>query len=375
MKRTVLSVMGILLLFGFPLTLSHAATVDVTVQDFSFTPSALTVSVGDSVRWTSLGGSHAAVSGANCTADGRWNSGVLEAGQDFTVTFDEPGTYSYFSPSGCTGGMTGTVTVTSPTTSLLSVERAGTGSAEVSSAPAGILCGTDCSESYPTGTRVTLTASPQPGTSFTGWSGACKDTNPVCVVHLTSDKDATAHFITEGDAAFDDVPQGYWADDYINALYNNGLTTGCGSGNYCPEELVTRGQMAAFLVRARYGENFNYFTTPYFSDVEPSNDFFRYIQKLKEDGITKVEDVYGVADTVTRSQMAAFLIRTKYGDTFTYSTAPYFSDVPADHPYFSYIQKLKDDGTTSVSGAYGADDLVTRSQMAAFMSRAFLGMQ
>lgn len=375
MKRTVLSLMGILLLLGLPLSLSHAATVDVTVQDFSFAPPSLTVSVGDDVRWTNVGGSHAAVSGANCTPDGRWNSGVLEVGQSFTVTFDEPGTFSYFSPSGCTVGMTGTVTVTSSTTSLLSVERAGTGSAEVLSAPAGILCGTDCSESYPTGTRVTLTASPSAGTRFTGWSGACMDGTPVCVVHVTSDKDATAHFVTEGDTTFDDVQQDYWADDYIEAIYNNGLTTGCGSGSYCPEEAVTRGQMAAFLVRAKYGENFNYFTTPYFSDVEPSNDFFRYVQKLKEDGITKVDDIYGVADHVTRAQMAAFLVRTKYGDTFTYSTTPYFPDVPADHPYFSYIQKLKDDGITAVSVAYEPDGLVTRSQMAAFLSRAFLGMQ
>lgn len=375
MKRTVLSVMGTFLFFCLLTIASHAATVEVTMQDFSFSPSALTVNVGDTVRWTNIGGSHAAISGANCTADGRWDSGVLEMGQSFAVTFDEPGTFPYFSPSGCTGGMTGTVTVTSPTTSLLSVERAGTGSAEVSSAPAGILCGADCSESYPTGTRITLTVSPFPGTRFTGWSGACKNTSPICVVHLTSDKDATAHFITEGGGTFGDIPQDYWADDYIEAMYNNGLTTGCGNDNYCPESVVTRGQMAAFLVRARYGENFNYFTTPYFSDVEPSNDFFRYIQKLKEDGITKVEDTYGVADYVTRAQMAAFLVRTKYGDTFTYSTTPYFSDVPADHPYFSYIQKLKDDGITAVDGTYDPDGLVTRSQMAAFMSRAFLEMQ
>ena len=84
---------------------------------------------------------------------------------------------------------------------------------------------------------------------------------------------------------------------------------------------------------------------------------------------------YCPEDNVTRGQMAAFIIRAKYGETFSYTTAPYFTDVPSTHTFFKYVQKLKDDGITTVSAIYGVDNIVTRAQMAAFLGRAFLGMQ
>jgi hypothetical protein len=183
---------------------------------------------------------------------------------------------------------------------------------------------------------------------------------------------------------FSDVPSDYWAYDYIIAIYNNGITTGCAQDDpntpenerrYCPEESVTRGQMAAFIIRAKYGENFSYTTTPYFTDVPSTHTFFKYVQKLKDDGITAVSGTYEVETYVTRGQMAAFIIRAKFGETFSYTTTPYFSDVPSTHTFFKYVQKLKDEGITALTGIYGVDDNVTRAQMAAFLARAFLGME
>jgi hypothetical protein len=183
---------------------------------------------------------------------------------------------------------------------------------------------------------------------------------------------------------FTDVPIDYWAYNYIIAIYNAGITVGCAQDDpntpenerrYCPEDSVTRGQMAAFIIRAKYGETFNYTTTPYFSDVPATHTFFKYVQKLKDDGITTVSGTYGVDSYVTRGQMAAFIIRSKYGENFTYTQAPYFTDVPPTHGFFKYVQKLKDDGITTVSAIYGVDNIVTRAQMAAFLGRAFLGMQ
>jgi len=72
---------------------------------------------------------------------------------------------------------------TPPQDFALTVAKAGTGSGTVSSTPAGITCGTDCSEPYPSGTSVTLAATPAAGSSFDGWSGGgCSGTAPCLVV-------------------------------------------------------------------------------------------------------------------------------------------------------------------------------------------------
>lgn len=48
---------------------------------------------------------------------------------------------------------------------------------------------------------------------------------------------------------FSDVPTGHQFHNAITAIADAGITTGCGGGRYCPDGLVTRGQMAAFLSR------------------------------------------------------------------------------------------------------------------------------
>jgi hypothetical protein len=78
----------------------------------------------------------------------------------------------------------------------LIVYRAGTGSGTITSDPPGIDCGTDCTELYDPNTLVTLTATPAPGSTFDGWSGAC--TGPVfCIVTMDEARNVTAHFTAD----------------------------------------------------------------------------------------------------------------------------------------------------------------------------------
>ena len=76
----------------------------------------------------------------------------------------------------------------------LTVTKLGTGSGTVTSSLAGINCGADCTESYPSGTVVTLTASPSPGSVFGGWSGDCSGTPSSVVMTITASKSCTARF-------------------------------------------------------------------------------------------------------------------------------------------------------------------------------------
>ncbi len=77
---------------------------------------------------------------------------------------------------------------------LLSVTVAGPGS--VTSLPSGVSCPGDCSETYPEGTSVTLTASPSAGSMFTGWSGACKGKSLTCKLRMKGTRSITASFST-----------------------------------------------------------------------------------------------------------------------------------------------------------------------------------
>jgi hypothetical protein len=67
------------------------------------------------------------------------------------------------------------------------------GNARITSSPAGIDCGSVCSAEFEVGTVVTLTASPDPGWSFAGWSGACAGSTS-CVVTVDTGKAVTASF-------------------------------------------------------------------------------------------------------------------------------------------------------------------------------------
>lgn len=74
----------------------------------------------------------------------------------------------------------------------LSVSVSGNGS--VASNPAGIACGSDCSEAYPASTSVTLTATPAAGQQFSGWGGACSGTTTSCTVAMTQARSVSAAF-------------------------------------------------------------------------------------------------------------------------------------------------------------------------------------
>ena len=116
---------------------------------------------------------------------------------------------------------------------------------------------------------------------------------------------------------FADVPLSYWAVDWIEKLYADGITSGCVASplTYCPDDPVTRAQMAKFLLKAKHGAAY---TPPAvggstgFGDVSTSYWAAAWIKQLAAEGITSGcgGGNYCPDDSVTRAQMAKFLVLT-----------------------------------------------------------------
>ncbi len=84
----------------------------------------------------------------------------------------------------------------SSVTYTLAVTKAGAGAGTVTSTPAGINCGADCSEAYTTGTAVTLTATPATGSTFAGWSGQADCTDGQVILSAARTCTATFNLIS-----------------------------------------------------------------------------------------------------------------------------------------------------------------------------------
>jgi hypothetical protein len=104
---------------------------------------------------------------------------------DQTIVFGSSGTYQ----------VTLSPWVGAATSPTLQITKSGTGSGTVSSSPAGINCGTHCSQSFPTGTTVILTANSDASSVFNRWTGGgCSGGSTTCTLTLTALTTVNAEF-------------------------------------------------------------------------------------------------------------------------------------------------------------------------------------
>jgi len=183
-------------------------------------------------------------------------------------------------------------------------------------------------------------------------------------------------------SAFTDVPSTSPYYDFINVLSSWQITTGCSANPplFCPTNIVTRDQIATFVIRSMLGNTFTYSNTPHFTDVPATSPFFPYIQKLADLGLTHgcTATTYCPGNPVLRQDAAVLLVRGKleslFGDNFTFPTTPFFTDVPATSPQFPYVQKMYELGLTTGCSAtqFCPTATMTRQEAAVFLTRAFL---
>ena len=172
---------------------------------------------------------------------------------------------------------------------------------------------------------------------------------------------------------FLDVNNSHFARMFIEQLSTSGITGGCLGGpppDYCPEESITRGQMAVFI-ESSLGHPANV-CTGRFTDVPLSNPFCGFIERMADDGITGGcgTNLFCPNSPVTRGQMSVF-IEAALGHTSTTCTGQ-FSDVPVGHSFCRFIEHLAADEITGGCGGgnYCPDAPVTRAQMAVFLVAA-----
>ena len=184
----------------------------------------------------------------------------------------------------------------------------------------------------------------------------------------------------ETSKVFTDVTPSAYYFDFAGVMYAAKITDGCSTNppQYCPDSPTTRAQMAVFLITAiERGNSFTYTSTPYFTDVPASSPYFKFIQKLKDLGITGgcSATTFCPDDPITRAQMAVFVIVSRYGKVpYTYPATPYFTDVPANSPYFPFVQKMAQAGITAgcAPQLFCPANPLTRGQMSVFIVTGLL---
>jgi hypothetical protein len=178
---------------------------------------------------------------------------------------------------------------------------------------------------------------------------------------------------------FLDVPPAHPFHDFVVAIARNGVTAGCGSGNYCPESPDTRAQMAVFLLKARYGED--HAPPPasgtVFLDVSAGDPFAPWIEELSALGVTGGcgGGNYCPGAAVTRAQMAVLLLKALLGPDYAPPIAggTVFADVHVGDFAADWIEDL---AARSITGGCGGGNYCpgapnTRGQMAVFLVKTF----
>jgi hypothetical protein len=171
---------------------------------------------------------------------------------------------------------------------------------------------------------------------------------------------------------FLDVPLTHPFVNQVIAITDAGITGGCSATppNYCPAGSITRGQMAVFI-ETSLGNPLSA-CTGRFADVPTTHPFCGFIERLAADGITGGCSATNFCpdDPITRGQMAVF-IEAAVGNAAN-PCGTRFADVTAANPFCGFIDRLAADGITGGCTAtnFCPNDPVSRGQMAVFIVAA-----
>ncbi|HET7452626.1 MAG TPA: M12 family metallo-peptidase, partial [Thermoanaerobaculia bacterium] len=155
-----------------------------------------------------------------------------------------------------------------------------------------------------------------------------------------------------------------------------GIIPGCTATAFCPNQTVSRADVAVFVERG-----LNVFVPPpnrpqIFTDVPPGAYAYDFIEDFSARKITSgcTPSTFCPSNAVTRAQLAVFLLRMEHGSAYAppAATGTMFGDVPASAFAAAWIEQLAREGITKGCAVdqFCPNDSVRRNQMAAFLVRA-----
>jgi parallel beta-helix repeat protein len=177
---------------------------------------------------------------------------------------------------------------------------------------------------------------------------------------------------------FLDVPPDQQFYNFVTTLVSNGITVGVGGGVYGVDSPTLRQQMAVFLLKGRHGLCYvpPPCTPGVFADVACPSTFADWIEALANEGITGGcgGGNYCPTSPVRRDQMAVFLLKAEHGSAYLPpACSGIFPDVPCPGPFSDWIEQLAHESITGGCGGgnYCPQNPNTRGQMAVFLTKTF----
>jgi len=174
---------------------------------------------------------------------------------------------------------------------------------------------------------------------------------------------------------YSDLPSSHWAYASAEALRANAAMWGCEPGKFCPDQLITRGEVA-YTIAALVNSSVTMPSSPLFSDVPTSAWFYQAVQEVAVRNITQGcgGTQFCPNGTVSRAAGAVFVRRAK-GLSVVTNPAQTFVDVPSSHWAFQSIDAAYDAGDivgcSTSPLKYCPDDMMTRAEAAVLLARAF----
>jgi uncharacterized repeat protein (TIGR03803 family) len=178
-------------------------------------------------------------------------------------------------------------------------------------------------------------------------------------------------------ADFLDVPQGDPFHAYVEQVVRQHAAAGFGDGNFGRDVSVTRAQMAVLLLKAKHGSAFvPPGCTGIFGDVQCGSLFADWIEQLAAEGISAGcgGGNYCPDAAVRRDQMSAFLLKAEHGSSYVPPPCTgQFGDVACPSLFADWIERLAAENVTAGCGGgnYCPLNPNTRGQMAVFLTRVF----